>query len=90
MFTSSCGFYKVFGPTTPAMRRLGLKTTGQPLRRLVRPRALYRANDAGPPKSRQIPGWVFVDLAFQIKVQGPKLALAHIFLDSMQGEHSQL
>src|ERR1700686_3228207 len=32
----------------------------------------------GRAKAGQIPGGVFVDLTFRIKVQGPKLALAHI------------
>ena len=74
-------------PQLPPMKPHEFKTTGPTLRWLLRPRAVNGARGAGPAKSRQIPGWVFVDLAFQIEVQGPKLALAHIFLDSVQGEH---
>src|SRR5947208_11976495 len=36
------------------------------------------ARAAGASKPRQIPGWIFVDLTFQIKVQGPKFALGHM------------
>ena len=91
MFTSSCGFYKVFSPTShPPHVFQAAATLSRALDCCVlrNPRPRYTARGVGAAKARQIPSWVFVDLTFQIEVQGPKLALAHIFLDSVQGEHS--
>ena len=89
MFTSSCGFYKVFGPQL-AQGSETLRTAA--LRLLVCFGAVGRpvntARPVGTAKARQIPGWVLVDLAFRIEVQWPKLALAHILSQFHAGGRS--
>ena len=49
---------------------------GEPAGGLATPANAARTARASEP--RQIPGWIFVDLTFEIEVQRPKLALAHM------------